>query len=75
MDEEYVVIAAALFCFELFKALDECVAHGYGKCAHDVAEDVFACRGGENACGVCVCGGDVVAERKTSAFWVLLACG
>ena len=75
LHEEHVVIAAALFCFELFEALDECFAHGHGECTHDVAEDVFPCGRGEDACGVRIGGGYVVAERKASAFGVLLACG
>ena len=75
LHQENVVIAAALFCFELFEALDECFAHGHGECAHDVAENILACGGGEDACGVRICWSDVVAEGKASAFGVLLACG
>ena len=75
LHEEHVVIAAALFGFQLFQTLDECFAHGHSECTHDVAEDVFPCGGGEDACGVRICWSDVVAEGKASAFGILLACG
>ena len=74
LHQENVVVAAALFGLELFEALHEGVAHGDGEGTHDVAEYILTGGGGEDACGIRVCGCNVVAEGKAGAFRVLLAC-
>ena len=74
LHQENVVVAAALFGFQLFESLDEGVAYGDGEGAHDVAEYIFTGGSGEDACGVRIGGRNVVAEREAGAFRVLLAC-
>jgi len=74
LHQEHVVVAAALFGFQLFEALHEGVTYGDGESAHDVAEYVLTGGSGEDACGVRIRRCHIVAEGEASAFGILLAC-